>query len=224
LKNEFIMMASHELRTPLTSIGMSIGLLQEKAVEKLNDNERELLLVAFEESQRLKTLVNELLDLSRIESGSIEMDLKPVHVKSVFEKVLSVFKTQAEEKSLDLSYLLSENLPDIKADVEKITLVLINLISNAFRYTENGGYINLKAEHIGQYVHISVKDNGGGIPYEYQSRIFDKFFHLNDTKIPGGSGLGLAISKEIVHAHGGTIWVESEFGKGSMFIFTVPII
>ena len=117
-----------------------------------------------------------------------------------------------------------QNLPDVKADANKITWVLTNLISNALRYTESGGSIRLSAEHLGPYVHVSVSDNGPGIPFEDQSKIFDKFVQIKSDKALGGSGLGLTICKEIVRAHGGTIWVDSTPGEGSTFTFTLPVV
>jgi NtrC-family two-component system sensor histidine kinase KinB len=111
----------------------------------------------------------------------------------------------------------------VKADLYKITWVLTNLISNALRYTPSGGHITLSAESFGAYVQISVSDDGPGIPYEYQSKIFDKFVQIKSDKTVGGSGLGLAICKEIVRAHGGTIWVDSVPGSGSRFTFTLPV-
>jgi len=223
LKSEFVMAASHELKTPLTSIGMSISLLKEKLMDKLDSKESELLCAADEEVQRLKALVNDLLDISRIEAGKMSIDFDSVSVESLFEKAVSFLKNQANEKSIELSYSFAHDLPPVKADVHKITWVLTNLIANALRYTEANGYIRLSAEQAGSQIHISVSDNGAGIPYEYQSRIFDKFVQVKTERALGGSGLGLAICKEIVRAHGGTIWVDSQPGEGSTFTFTVPI-
>ncbi|MBN1123599.1 MAG: HAMP domain-containing protein [Sedimentisphaerales bacterium] len=223
LKSEFVMAASHELKTPLTSIGMSISLLKEKSIHKLDPKETELLDVADEEVQRLKSLVHDLLDISRIEAGQMPLDFDSVQMELIFEKAVAVLKNQAEEKQIELSYHLPDPLPSIEADVNKITWVLTNLISNSLRYTEANGYIRLSAELAGTQIYISVTDNGAGIPYEYQSRVFDKFVQVKTEKILGGSGLGLAICKEIVRAHGGTIWLDSEPGKGSTFTFTVPV-
>jgi NtrC-family two-component system sensor histidine kinase KinB len=223
LKSEFVMAASHELKTPLTSIGMSISLLKEKAMNKLDSKETDLLNVADEEVQRLKALIADLLDISRIEAGKMPMDFDSVSVELIFEKAVGILKNQTEEKSIELSYNLPGDLPPIEADVNKITWVLTNLISNSLRYTDANGYIKLSAEAAGSQIYITVTDNGAGIPYEYQSRIFDKFVQVKTEKALGGSGLGLAICKEIVRAHSGTIWVDSEPGKGSTFTFTVPI-
>jgi NtrC-family two-component system sensor histidine kinase KinB len=118
---------------------------------------------------------------------------------------------------------LPSALPQVKADPNKITWVLTNLIANALRYTSSGGKIQLFAEHFGPQVHLSVSDDGAGIPYEYQSKIFEKFVQVEKSKTVHGSGLGLAICKEIVRAHGGTIWVDSLPGEGSTFTFTLPV-
>jgi NtrC-family two-component system sensor histidine kinase KinB len=217
------MTASHELRTPLTSIGMSIDLLLEGAVKKLNEKEQQLLSAAHEEVQRLKAFVSNLLDLSKIEAGKMEMELSSISIRALFEKAVTVFKTQSEEKAVKLSFDVPGELPNIKADDSKITWVLTNLISNALRYTPSSGHINLSAESFGSSVQISVSDDGPGIPYEYQSKIFDKFVQVKSDKAVGGSGLGLAICKEIVRAHGGTIWVDSVPGSGSRFTFTLPV-
>lgn len=222
LKSEFVMTASHELRTPLTSIGMSIDLLREKVYEKLNGKEQQLLSAAHEDVQRLKVFVNDLLDLSKIEAGKMEMEFSSVSVPLLCESVVSVFKTQAAEKGVTLSCTIPEGLPPVRADANKIGWVLTNLISNALRFTPREGKIYLSAESFGPYVQISVRDDGPGIPFEYQSKIFDKFVQVKSDKALGGSGLGLTISKEIVRAHGGTIWVDSVPEKGSTFTFTLP--
>lgn len=220
LKSEFVMTASHELRTPLTGIAMGIGLLAESAAEKLSERERELLQAAREEAGRLQALVNDLLDLSKLESGRMELEMVPVAAALLMEKVAAAFRTQLEAKGIVFAWQAPEDLPRLQADPTKITWVLGNLISNAMRYTEPGGHIRLQARASGGWVYLSVADEGAGIPPEYQSRIFDKFVLVKgDTR--GGSGLGLAICREIVKAHGGTIWLESAPGKGSTFTFTL---
>jgi NtrC-family two-component system sensor histidine kinase KinB len=191
-------------------------------MDKLNKEEKGLLLAANEEVERLKALVNNLLDLSKIEAGKMEMEFEKVPIELLFNKAISVMDSQAVEKGIQLTSEFSENVPDVKADSNKITWVLINLISNAIRYTQSGGMVKCSAKLIGDDVHISVNDNGAGIPIEYQTKIFEKFVQVKNSKETKGSGLGLSICKEIVKAHGGTIWVESEPGRGSMFTFTLP--
>jgi NtrC-family two-component system sensor histidine kinase KinB len=223
LKSEFVMTASHELRTPLTSIGMSIDLLMESGRKKLDEKEQLLLSAAHEDLQRLKVLVNNLLDLSKIEAGKMDMEFSSIRVRLFFEKVVSIFETPAEEKGVSLSFYSPEQIPNVKVDSDKMIWVLTNLISNALHYTPQGGHIHLSAESFLPYIQISVRDDGPGIPFEYQSKIFDKFVQIKGDKVLGGSGLGLAICKEIVRAHGGTIWVDSVPGAGSTFTFTLPV-
>ncbi len=222
LKSDFIMAASHELRTPLTSLGMSVDLLLEHVAQDLAPKDGELLRAAHEEVQRMKALVNDLLDLSKIEAGKIALEFERVPVSTLFEHVGRVFKTQAEQRQVVLDLSCPPELPLVRADANKITWVLSNLVSNALRYAPQGGRIALRANRAGPQVHLSVRDNGPGIPAAYQARIFQKFVQVQGRE-PGGSGLGLAICKEIVRAHGGTIWVESAEGAGSTFTFTLPV-
>ncbi len=222
LKSEFIMAASHELRTPLTSLGMSVDLLLEHAAQRLPEKDRELLQAAHEEIQRMKALVSDLLDLSRIEAGRIALEFEKVQPKTLFEHAKAVFKSQMEIKRVMFSIQIAPDMPLVRVDANKITWVLTNLISNALRYVGEGGQIFLMAATVGAYVQLSVRDNGPGIPLEYQSKIFQKFVQV-EGQASGGSGLGLAICKEIVRAHGGAIWVESTPGHGSAFLFTLPI-
>ncbi|MGF1479702.1 MAG: ATP-binding protein [Cyanophyceae cyanobacterium] len=222
LKSEFVATASHELRTPLTGMSMSLSLLLETAAEKLSEREQELLTSAEEDVERLRDLVNDLLDLSKIESGRIEMEFTSVEVDLLLEKAASMLQVQAQEKQIDLVKQALPDSPKVKADPNKIIWVLTNLIANAIRYTDSGKEIRLEAKHRGTWVQLSVVDEGAGIPYEYQERIFDKFVQVKTEKDVGGSGLGLAICQEIVKAHGGTIWVDSTPGEGSTFSFTVP--
>jgi NtrC-family two-component system sensor histidine kinase KinB len=222
LKSEFIMAASHELRTPLTGMGMSIDLLLEHAGQGLAEKDRELLKAAHEEVHRMKALVNDLLDLSRIEAGRIELEFEKVPVQTLFDHVQEVFKDQAEMKQVKLAIEPAGELPEVRADANKATWVLTNLVSNALRYVSHDGEIRITAKKIGSHVHLSVIDNGPGIPSEYQTKIFQKFVQVKGRQ-SGGTGLGLAICKEIVRAHGGAIWVESSPGHGSTFTFTLPV-
>ncbi|SHO52295.1 sensor histidine kinase [Desulfopila aestuarii] len=222
LKSEFVMAASHELRTPLTSISMSIDLLLEHASQFLPEKEMDLLQAAHDEVHRMKIMVHDLLDLSKIETGRIELEFEYVPVATLFEHARGIFKGQVSMKEVSLTVDNVENLPLVQADTNKIVWVLSNLVSNALRYVEEGGHIRLSAERVSNHIHISVQDDGTGIPPEYQTRIFQKFVRVNTQEI-GRTGLGLAICKEIVRAHGGTIWVESDQGKGSVFTFTVPV-
>ena len=223
LKSDFVATASHELRTPLTGMAMSLSLLQETTQDKLSASETELLDAANEDVARLRSLVNDLLDLSKIESGRIDLDFTPVEVELLLTKAIATLKIQAENKNITLKTEDFPSIPKVKVDANKILWVLTNLIANAIRYTDNGGEIKLIARHQNDWVYISVQDNGAGIPREFVTKIFDKFVQIKTEKDVGGSGLGLAICKEMVKAHGGTIWVDSTEGAGSTFTFTVPV-
>jgi len=223
LKSEFVMTASHELRTPLTSIGMAVDMLLESAAPKLTPKEKELLTVCHEEVLRLRALVKDLLDLARIEAGKLELAFEPVSPGFLCEQAFTIMKSQAEAKYLELILEIPPDLPEVLADPTKIEWVLVNLLANAVRYTPERGHIRLKGERVGTQVHFSVSDDGEGVPNELQSRIFDKFVQVKRAGTPEGSGLGLAICKEIVRAHRGTIWLDSNPGQGSTFTFTLPL-
>lgn len=224
LKTQFLMTASHELRTPLTGISMSIDLLMENGREKLSQKEQELLKAAQEDVHRLRVLVNDLLDLGKIESGRMEMDFEAVSVRLLIEKAIALFEVQADEKGVELTSLLPKDIPNVRADANKIIWVLTNLIANALRYTDTGGHIRITTDYLGDLATVSIADDGPGIPLDYQARIFNKFVQVQTDRDVGGSGLGLAICKEIVKAHGGTIWVDSTPGSGSTFTFTLPVV
>ena len=222
LKSEFVATASHELRTPLTGMAMSLNLLAETTEDKLSESESELLDTAVEDVERLRGLVNDLLDLSKIESGKINLDLVDVEANFLLDKAISALNIQAEQNEVILvKQPLSQDIK-IKADANKIIWVLTNLIANALRYSNPGSEIKVGATSRNSWVEIFVSDKGAGIPLEYQNKIFDKFVQVETEKDVGGSGLGLAICKEMVQAHGGRIWVNSTVGEGSTFTFTVP--
>ncbi len=222
LKSEFVMTASHELRTPLASMILSLGSLSETAAAKLSDGERELLAAAGEEAQRLRALVDDLLDLSRLESGRLELARLPISLAALCRRAVEVLAPQARDKGVELLSTVADDLPPALADPHKTTWVLTNLIGNALRYTPVGGHITLNAEARGEFLMVSVADDGSGIPAEQQARIFEKFAQVGDGQAVGGSGLGLALCRELVKAQGGAIWVESSPGQGATFTFTLP--
>jgi len=153
----------------------------------------------------------------------MELAFEPVQPSFLCDQALSVIKTQADAKGIELTLGVPEDLPEVTADPHKIVWVLVNLLANAVRYTKAGGHIELAGELVGKQVYLSVIDDGQGIPLDVQPRIFDKFVHGKPSDGNGGSGLGLAIGKEIVKAHRGTIWVDSIPGQGSTFTFTLPV-
>ncbi len=222
LKSEFVMIASHELKTPLTSINMSIDLLRESLGKAASAQDLELFTIAKEEINRLRHLINDLLDLSKIEARKIEMHFASVPPSAILNSVAQYFKNQAAELGATLEILDSSSIPNVWCDQEKLLLVFSNLVSNALKAIKTQGRIRITAEKSGDFVLFCVKDNGIGIPLAYQNKIFDRFVQVEDQNAARGTGLGLTISREIVRAHGGSIWVESSPGNGAAFNFTIP--
>ncbi len=213
---------AHEFRTPLTSLHLAVHVCLEEAAGPLTENQKDLLHAAREDCARLQNMVNDLLDLARIQSGRVQMRLRQVDLCALLDYALDQHRLMAEEKGVALARLTSPACEFIQADPDRLELILANLITNAIRHTPPGGLVELKATEAGDKgVRFEVSDTGEGIPEEYQAQIFEKFF-----RIPGvsgrGTGLGLAIAKNIVEAHGGTIGVDSEPGQGSTFWFEIP--
>jgi PAS domain S-box-containing protein len=222
LKSEFIATASHELRTPLTSVQMGVHLLLEGAAGELNHKQTDVLSACREDCERLDKLMRDLLDLSRIEAGESQPQLKTVKTREFILNATEGLRAQVESKGLTFNVLVPVGLPDVFIDLSQIERVLANLVLNAIRYTKQGELV-IVAEWRGSYVAISVSDTGAGIPQEYLPHIFDKFVQVPGAAT-GGAGLGLAISRLIVEGHGGQISVQSEVGQGSTFTFTLPVI
>ncbi|MBF0309119.1 MAG: HAMP domain-containing protein [Magnetococcales bacterium] len=222
LRNDLVATVAHELRTPLTSLHMAIHLCHHGSVGELNDTQTQLLEGAGEDCQRLQTIVDDLLDISRIESGKWLMKREPVNIRELLEVAWQRLADLAHNQGMEL-ILQRSALPagEVLADGERLGLVLTNLISNALRYSGSGGQVTLGARCEGSRLLVEVSDSGPGIPEEFQQRIFDKFF-----RVPGiggsGSGLGLSVCREIVEAHGGQIGVDSKPGQGSRFWFSLP--
>jgi signal transduction histidine kinase len=221
LKNDVVATVAHEFRTPLTSLRMAVHLCTEQVAGPLTDKQAELLHAARDDCDRLQGMVDDLLDMSRIESGRVELYPLPTEVASLFSAAVDEFKAEAEAKGVSLSAQVSLPETSVLADRERVGHVFSNLLGNAVRYTPRGGSVTLSAELTNGHVRFTVADTGSGIPAEYQERIFEKFFQLPGSQ-PKGTGLGLYIAKEIVCAHGGEIGVDSEPGKGSNFWFTLP--
>ena len=221
LKNDVVATVAHEFRTPLTSLRMAVHLCTEQVAGPLTDKQAELLHAAREDCDRLQTMVDDLLDMSRIESGRVELYPLPTPTGVLAESAVEQFKAEAEAKGVRLSADIT--IPDVKvlADHERVGHVFSNLIGNALRHTQRDGSVTLGASVANGAVRFTVTDTGRGIPKEYQERIFEKFFQVPESG-PKGIGLGLYIAREIVRGHGGDIGVESEAGKGSMFWFTLP--
>lgn len=221
LKNDLVATVAHEFRTPLTSLRMAIHLCLEEVVGPITAKQADLLYAAREDCERLQTMVDDLLDLSRIEAGRVEMHQRPTAIVALVKTAVEAHQTLAEERGVQLTAVLPPVDGDVFADSERIGLVLSNLISNALRHTPAGGFITVRAQPAHGQVRFEVTDTGAGIPKAYQQRIFDKFMRIPGI-LSGGAGLGLSIAKEVVQGHGGTIGVESEEGQGSTFWFTLP--
>ena len=221
IKRGMISTVSHQLKTPLTSIRMAIHLLLEEKVGPLTEQQVDLLLTAREDSDRLHNILNNLLDISRIESGKTKMEFRAVSPNSLQMEALEPFWRAAHDQGVTLLVDIPGELPDVWADPTRIYYVFSNLLSNAFRYTPPGGKITFSARAEEKEVRFSVADTGKGIPAQYLPRIFEQFFRVPGQEKESGAGLGLAIVKEIIEAHGGTVGVESQEGKGSTFIFTL---
>lgn len=225
MKSEFIATVSHEFRTPLTSINMAVDILAQEVLGTVNERQRDLLTTAKDDCDRLTKLVKELLDLSRLESGKSELKRAQVDLQQLVNDALKPLKLQFKEKGIDLNLKIDSGLPVFEGDPQQLTWVLTNLVSNALRYTPEHGHVTIKAMREDHVLKISVADSGRGIPIEALETIFEKFVQVKEAtdSTPGSVGLGLAIAREVVEAHGGKIWVESEVGKGSIFSFTIPL-
>jgi NtrC-family two-component system sensor histidine kinase KinB len=200
---------------------MGVGMIKTGQLGQISPKGRELLEAIESDCTRLLRLANNLLDLSRMETGSISMELEDVSAYDIIDAALATLKLQAEHKNISLYTKVPGDPPLVKADVNKIIWVVTNLVGNALRYTGVKGSIIVKALRKGTKVIFSVQDTGKGIPPEYHDKIFQKFVQVDGGS--GGAGLGLAICKEIVEAHGGEIWLKSEPGKGSTFSFSIPV-
>lgn len=221
-KTSFIATVSHELKTPLSAMNMSLMLLQDHRFGKLNTEQQKVANSMKGETQRLMRIVTELLDLSRVEAGHVHLEKKPIEPKLLVEYATAPIQTQLLEKDISLQKHIDSSIVYVKVDAEKISWVLINLLNNAIRYSDDGGTIILEVKGDNGIVEFSIKDEGPGISQEDKERIFNKFVQVRTESKSGSLGLGLAISKEVIEGHGGTIGVESEVGKGSRFYFRLP--
>ena len=217
MKRGLISTVSHQLKTPLTSIRMAIHLLLEEKVGTLTEKQTELLLAARDDSDRLNTILEDLLDISRIESGTAPMRLDAVSPQALAAEALEHFAVAYQDKGVTLKILVPEDLPNALVDKTRISHVFDNLLSNALKYTMPGGTVTVEARADGERVVFSISDTGCGIPQMYLDKIFTQFFRVPNQEAPSGAGLGLAIAREIVEAHGGTITVASAEGEGSTF-------
>jgi len=227
MKSEFVSTVSHELRTPMTSIKGFAELLLMGAAGSLSEPQSRYLEVIRDNADRMSGLVNDLLDISRIESGRTVLDLQAIDLGRLVNDVVTSHLDsliRREDKPMGLELYIARSLPSINADPDRITQILINLLDNAYRYTLAGGTITVTVKPTGDQVEMSVRDSGIGISQENLEKIFDRFFRSEDAvvqQVPG-TGLGLAIVQSLVEMHGGEIAVSSEVGIGSTFTVYLP--
>ena len=223
-KSEFLANTSHELRTPLNAILGYTELIQDNIYGPVPDKIREILDRVQSNGRHLLGLINDVLDLSKIEAGQLTLSVSEYSIKEVVNTVVTATGSLAAEKKLALKTVISDNLPSGKGDERRITQALLNLVGNAIKFTEKGEVAVQAAAANGAF-HVAVTDTGPGIQLEDQNRIFEEFQQVDSssTRKKGGTGLGLSISKKIIELHGGRLWVESEPGKGSTFRFTLPL-
>ncbi len=227
VKSEFLSMVSHELRTPLTLIKMYSAMLAEKKIGPLTEKQAKAVEVLNRRCGNLSDLIDSLLDLSRVESGRMELHLDSVRIYEPVEDAVAVYWPRAEHKGVSMELELEPNLPHVLADRDKLVRALNNLLENALKFTD-GGRIGIRVTRDSRspdFVLVSISDTGIGIPEAHRDRVFEKFYQVDgtDTRKHGGSGLGLAIARELITLHGGYLWLkDSTEGKGSTFCFTLP--
>jgi signal transduction histidine kinase len=231
LKSEFVATVSHELRTPMTSIRGYVDVLLMGAAGALNENQAHFLNIVKNNTERLNILVNDLLDISRIESGRVTLSPQALDLREVAEDVIEdvLRRSQEENKPMALSLDAPKKLPPVYGDVERVRQIMGNLVDNAYHYTPENGTITVQIhpQNGGNQIQVDVKDNGVGISLEDQSRVFERFYRGEHPLVLAtpGTGLGLSIVKQIVEMHQGRIWMESSGvpGNGSTFSFTLPV-
>ncbi|MBI1871439.1 MAG: GHKL domain-containing protein [Chlamydiae bacterium] len=223
VRQDFVANVSHELRTPVCSIKGYAETLLDGALEDSNSS-RKFVDIIYRDSTRLETLINDLLDLARIESGKMKMVLLPIHVSDVIEKTMAIIENQAKIKSIEMIVKTQSSLPKILADETRLSQVMLNLLDNAIKYTPKSGVIHVEAARQDSFVQVDVSDTGIGISSKDLSRVFERFYRADKarSKELGGTGLGLSIVKHIVQAHGGEVWARSQMGQGSIFSFRIP--
>ncbi|HEY9000273.1 MAG TPA: ATP-binding protein [Mucilaginibacter sp.] len=222
-KTNFIATISHELKTPISSIKMSLKLLEDQRIGDINTEQKQLIGNIEDDTRRLLQITGELLDMAQVETGKLNLNFGSTHPQNIVDYAVKAIKFTADQKQVNIDVHFDENLPEVRADLDKTTWVLINLLSNAIKYSPEKSAVNLDVKKLrGDDVEFSVQDHGRGIESKYLPRIFERYF-----KVPGatmeqtGTGLGLAIAKDFIEAQSGKIGVQSELGEGSRFYFTL---
>jgi signal transduction histidine kinase len=222
-KTNFIAVVSHELKTPIASINLSLKLIKDERIGSLNEEQKNLIQSVKDETLRLSKITGELLDISQVETGNIRLTIEEVDPIDIIKFSEDALKPHLRDKNIELVNELSKDIPKVKADLEKTVWVMTNLLVNAARYSPVNSKICIGVHPSFKEVQFTVEDSGPGIDPKNKEKIFQRFVQVDATKQREGVGLGLAISKEFIQEQGGKIWVESELGIGSKFVFTLPI-
>ena len=225
-KSDFLARMSHELRTPLNVVMGFAELMLDQVPGEINEEQRQCLDDILTSGRHLLGLINEVLDLTKVEAGKVELRLKDITLAEVVESVTSAMMPELSQRKQSFEVRLDDGLPLVQADEARLRQVLFNLLSNASKFTPDGGKLNIEASTKDGWCQVSVSDNGTGIKEEDLKQIFEPFYQVDDsmTRERRGTGLGLTLVKELVEMHGGRILVESKYGKGSSFIFTLPLV
>ncbi len=227
MEREFIAHVTHELRSPLTSIRAALEIMQDAVVSKLADDDKQMMTSALRNADRLEQLINGILDFSKIESGEMTVIPKGIDAEGIAAEAVESMQPWTKKKGVNLHLEVSPGLPPVLADKSRTVQVVVNLLSNAIKFTPKGGHITIRIEpgagKHAKFVQYSVKDTGPGIPKKEQPKVFEKVVQIAaGERHVGGTGLGLAIAKALVHLQNGTLWLESDAGKGAKFLFTLP--
>lgn len=225
-KSEFISITAHQLRTPLAAIKWAIKMVMDGDAGKANEKQRELLKKGYESNERLVRLVNDLLNVARIEEGRFGYQFKMIDYVELVKQIVSESEIEAKEKNISLKFIEPSGLiPQVLVDSLRIALVLQNIIANAINYSRNDGSVKVVVVLKDDYIQTAISDDGLGIPEDQKPRIFSRFFRATNVihHQTVGTGLGLFIAKNVILRHGGNIWFDSEEGKGTIFYFTIPI-
>jgi signal transduction histidine kinase len=230
LKSEFVANVSHELRTPMTSIKGYVEIMLMGASGELNEQQRRFLEIVKGNTERLNVLVNDLLDVSKIEAGRVVLSLQPVDLREIADEVIEEAQRRSRDENKPINFQLEapKGLPRVLADPVRIRQVLVNLVNNSYNYTPENGQVNVRIHPVDGEVQVDVQDNGIGINVNDQARIFERFYRGEDPLVlaTAGTGLGLALSKILIEMHHGRIWFQSSGvrGEGSLFSITLPAI
>jgi len=227
MKSNFVASVSHELRTPLVAIEKSLSLILNGTTGAISPQQEQFLTIAERNLKRLGRLINDLLDLSKLEAGRLDLRTQPVSIEKIITESVESLKSWADTKSIEIRKNMQPGLPEVNVDTDRITQVLNNLLGNSIKFTPEKGIIVVEAvlAENRNWLCVSISDNGIGISKEALPKVFDKFYQVGE-RVPTditGTGIGLSIAKEIVELHGGKIWAESEAGSGTKFIFTLPL-